>query len=533
MTSLNDCADVRSFARQCKRQRRSRSCTDSGVKRPLPKRRVLANEIRVIPASSLPSPPCDSHVEVCYYNGCRRPQLLLSRRLETPWKSRPAGAPDTAKRAPRLAAAAAAAAGGGGRRRRGKGKPSVEGGKGPPPPEPAAALEMLSLPEDVVFLLLSYLDPRALCRLSQVCRKLRHFVSRDAVWRRLAKNYINTGITQQGADLVPRIPLKERVKISQNWKSGRCRRATLLKWKRNLLPWIQLDRDREVLYLSQAADIRAYQLRANGSSVHRQPVAVYAGHRDDVCRFVLTSSHIISGGGDGRIVLHQAPRYFSAGFLAHNQEVNCIDSRGGVIVSGSRDQTARVWSLLPNRLGQCLHTISTEDRVWSLAISPILSSFVTGTACCGHVSPLRIWDLQSGQLVTCLGTDFRRGAGVLDVLYETPSTLLSCGYDTYIRYWDVRTSTRKCVLEWEEPHDNALYCIQSDGNHMIASGSSYYGVVRLWDKRHRMCLQEFSLSSPTSSPVYCLRFTTTHLYAVLASALYTLDFTAADTVLRK
>lgn len=50
--------------------------------------------------------------------------------------------------------------------------------------------------------------------------------------------------------------------------------------------------------------------------------------------------------------------------------------------------------------------------------------------------------LSSGQLETCLGTDFHRGAGVLDVLYETPFSLLSCGYDTYIRYWDLRASTR-------------------------------------------------------------------------------------------
>lgn len=48
---------------------------------------------------------------------------------------------------------------------------------------------------------------------------------------------------------------------------------------------------------------------------------------------------------------------------------------------------------------------------------------------------------------------------------------------------------RKCVQEWEEPHDSALYCIRSDKNYMIASGSSYYGVVRLWDKRQTRCLQ--------------------------------------------
>ncbi|MED6268539.1 F-box/WD repeat-containing protein 4 [Characodon lateralis] len=86
-------------------------------------------------------------------------------------------------------------------------------------------------------------------------------------------------------------------------------------------------------------------------------------------------------------------------------------------------------------------------------------------------------------------------------------------------------SNRKCVMEWEEPHDSALYCIQTDGNHMIASGSSYYGVVRIWDKRQTKCLQFFQLSSDSvSSPVYCLRFSSSHLYAALATALHSLDF---------
>lgn len=53
----------------------------------------------------------------------------------------------------------------------------------------------------------------------------------------------------------------------------------------------------------------------------------------------------------------------------------------------------------------------------------------------------------------------------------------------------LRYPCRKCVQEWEEPHDSALYCVRSDKNHMIASGSSYYGVVRLWDKRQTRCLQ--------------------------------------------
>ncbi|XP_041124536.1 F-box/WD repeat-containing protein 4 [Polyodon spathula] len=392
-------------------------------------------------------------------------------------------------------------------------------------------LFLYHLPDDILYLVLSYLDCRALNSLAQVCKKMYNFTSRDVVWKKIAKECINSGITQQGRDIFPKIPLKDRVKISQNWRRGHCRKEAVLKWKNNLLPWIQLDSD--VMYLSQAADIRAYQLRPDSGGLQRKPVAVYSGHWEDVCRFIVTESHLISAGVDGKIILHQKQGSFSMEYSAHNQEVNCIDSKGGVIVSGSRDRTARVWSLSSNRLGECLHTIPTLDRVWSLAISPSQSSFVTGTACCGHVAPLRIWDMESCQLLTCLGTDFLRGAGVLDIVYESPSTLLSCGYDTYIRYWDVRASTRKCVMEWEEPHDSALYCIQSDSNHMIASGSSYYGVVRLWDKRQTRCLQTFSLSSPTSSPVYCLRFNSTHLYAALASALYALDFKGLDSRGRK
>ncbi|KAB0384503.1 hypothetical protein FD755_006420 [Muntiacus reevesi] len=130
-----------------------------------------------------------------------------------------------------------------------------------------------------------------------------------------------------------------------------------------------------------------------------------------------------------------------------------------------------------------------------------------------------------GQLMTHLGSDFPPGAGVLDVMYESPFTLLSCGYDTYVRYWDLRASARKCVMEWEEPHDSTLYCLQTDGNHLLATGSSYYGVVRLWDRRQRACLHAFPLTStPLSSPVYCLRFTTRHLYAALSYNLHVLDF---------
>ncbi|XP_040599697.1 F-box/WD repeat-containing protein 4 isoform X3 [Mesocricetus auratus] len=316
-----------------------------------------------------------------------------------------------------------------------------------PATRPAAGPALWSLPEELLLLICSYLDIRALGRLAQVCRWLRRFTSCDLLWRRIARASLNSGFTRLGTDLMTSIPVKDRVRVSQNWRLGRCRQGTLLKWRCGQMPWMQL-KDAS-LYISQANSILAYQFRPDGASLNRRPFRVFAGHDEDVCHFVLADSHIVSAGG----------------------------------------------------------------------------SFVTGTACCGHFSPLRIWDLNSGQLITHLGSDFPPGAGVLDVMYESPSTLLSCGYDTYVRYWDLRTSVRKCVMEWEEPHDSTLYCLQTDGNHLLATGSSYYGVVRLWDRRQRACLHAFPLTStPLSSPVYCLRFTTRHLYAALSYNLHILDF---------
>ncbi|XP_018890740.4 F-box/WD repeat-containing protein 4 isoform X6 [Gorilla gorilla gorilla] len=341
---------------------------------------------------------------------------------------------------------------------------------------PAAGPALWRLPEELLLLICSYLDMRALGRLAQVCRWLRRFTSCDLLWRRIARASLNSGFTRLGTDLMTSVPVKERVKVSQNWRLGRCREGILLKWRCSQMPWMQLEDDS--LYISQANFILAYQFRPDGASLNRRPLGVFAGHDEDVCHFVLANSHIVSAGGDGKIGVHKIHSTFTVKYSAHEQEVNCVDCKGGIIVSGSRDRTAKVWPLASGRLGQCLHTIQTEDRVWSIAISPLLSSFVTGTACCGHFSPLRIWDLN-----------------------------------------------RKCVMEWEEPHDSTLYCLQTDGNHLLATGSSYYGVVRLWDRRQRACLHAFPLTStPLSSPVYCLRLTTKHLYAALSYNLHVLDF---------
>ena len=36
----------------------------------------------------------------------------------------------------------------------------------------------------------------------------------------------------------------------------------------------------------------------------------------------------------------------------------------------------------------------------------------------------------------------KHGAGILDMKFESANVLLSCGYDTAVRLWDMRTNSR-------------------------------------------------------------------------------------------
>ncbi|XP_013789622.1 F-box/WD repeat-containing protein 4-like [Limulus polyphemus] len=133
------------------------------------------------------------------------------------------------------------------------------------------------------------------------------------------------------------------------------------------------------------------------------------------------------------------------------------------------------------------------------------------------------FSLLSGSRISCLGENFRKGAGILHLYTESEHDVLSCGYDATIRMWDRRCGN-KSVLEWEDPYDSAVYCISSDHNMTVLSGTSRHGVVRLWDKRWNKQVQMFYVGRGTNSPVYCVTFDACNMYVALDNCLTLLSF---------
>lgn len=386
------------------------------------------------------------------------------------------------------------------------------------------ATNLNDLPDDVLLAILRFCDTRSLSVLSRVSKNLYRLANDDSVWRRIALRCVNVLPSDRKCGW----NWKELCRVSWNWTHGYCKDRCLLKFKCNLMPWIQLGRSQQ-LYIAQAADVILYQSsKRNKGQSPWQPIKTFSGHHGDISKFVIMGSQLVTCSMDNSVRTWSLQTGECDGlYCGHTGDVHSVDCFDEVIVSGSRDKTVKVWS---QESKSCVHTILAQDNVWSVCLNPSTRSVVSGGS--GHVRgvlPLQLWDIDSGRLISGLGSGVTRlGAGVRGMKWETPHTLLSCGYDTNVRLWDMRLnnySASSCVLKWEDPHDSVVYCVDSDNKWMVISGTNRYGVVRIWDKRFRKCVQMYYAGRNSFSPVYSLSFNRTSLFVALASGVRILDFT--------
>uniref|UniRef100_H2ZN90 F-box domain-containing protein n=1 Tax=Ciona savignyi TaxID=51511 RepID=H2ZN90_CIOSA len=387
---------------------------------------------------------------------------------------------------------------------------------------------LISLPDEVLIYIFSFLDIVSLVKVSLVCKKLKSIASSNAVWLPHNLNVLNKA-------LLSGIPVKEQCRISHRWRKGLGYSLKLQSYPRSFMPWMDISQRK--LFMSQGDMVQKFELKSElnfsnrlkrlGKSAIKFEKTYVPQRGDDVYQFCVRRNLLVCGGWNGYLSwtdLNSDSTNINKN--SHESDVHAVDFRDNIIVSGSRKEDIKVWRFNADysHISECT-SINTMDRILSLRINPTLSTFVSGTG--GILAhPLRVWDLNRGEFVHQLGKNHRLGGGPLDMAFTGAHTLLSAGYDTYIKLWDTRKSTSHCVRSWEEPHDNTIYCLTTDGGHMIVSGSCRHGVVRLWDARMHKCLQTFYFGGRhVNSPVYSVQSTRTHLFAALAKGLFAIEFT--------
>ena len=93
-------------------------------------------------------------------------------------------------------------------------------------------------------------------------------------------------------------------------------------------------------------------------------------------------------------------------------------------------------------------------------------------------------------------------------------------YDASTRLFDTRCGS--FVRRWEEPFDEAIYCLSTDNNMTLVCGTARHGLVRLWDMRASAPVQMFYTAHAhrgQSSPAYSVAFDQSNLYVALDQCL--------------
>jgi WD40 repeat protein len=168
-----------------------------------------------------------------------------------------------------------------------------------------------------------------------------------------------------------------------------------------------------------------------------------------------------------------------------------ISPDGQTLVSGSNDQTIKVWNL---RTGQLLRTLSGHsDYVSCLAISSDNQTLVSGS----NDQTIKVWNLRTGQLLRNLEPQgYSNGVGDVAVSLDGQTLVSSDSSD--IKLWNLRTGQLLRTLEGHKFPVRDL--VMSSKGETFASGS-LDGSAKMWNLRTGQLLNNFPHGSgePTQS----------------------------------
>jgi len=171
--------------------------------------------------------------------------------------------------------------------------------------------------------------------------------------------------------------------------------------------------------------------------------------------------------------------------------ITCLQFSGNRIVSGSDDNTLKVWSAIT---GKCLRTlVGHSGGVWSSQMQG--NTIVSGST----DRTLKVWNADTGSLVHTLYGH----TSTVRCMHLHDNKVVSGSRDATLRMWDIETGECNIVLVG---HVAAVRCVQYDGR-LVVSGAYDY-MVKVWNPEREECIH--TLSGHTNR-VYSLQFDGTHV----------------------
>eukprot|EP00026_Physarum_polycephalum_P000799 Phypoly_transcript_00800.p1 GENE.Phypoly_transcript_00800~~Phypoly_transcript_00800.p1 ORF type:complete len:1292 (+),score=205.60 Phypoly_transcript_00800:90-3965(+) len=255
--------------------------------------------------------------------------------------------------------------------------------------------------------------------------------------------------------------------------------------------------------------VRVWGVKEDGSWAQTH---AFSDHNGSVTCAELRGNYVISGSYDNSLKVFDLRSGKCEGSLTgHTGGVMCVqfddvanefkdgasDGLGTAnfpyIVSGSRDTTVRLWDA---RTLRSVHTL-TEHTDWVKRVQFDSDKIVSGSYDC----TIKIWDPTSGKCHRTLSGH----VGSINHFQYTDKILASASGDGTLKIWDLETGNCTRTLKG---HTDEVVCMKLAGNKLV-SGSSDHS-VRMWDLAAGKC--ERTLRGH-SDWVYSLDVQGNHIYS--------------------
>ncbi|KAI5307264.1 hypothetical protein KEM56_001558 [Ascosphaera pollenicola] len=331
---------------------------------------------------------------------------------------------------------------------------------------------LVTLPNEISFQILSYLDTASLCKAAQVSRAWRELADDDVVWHRMCEQHIDRKCKKcgWGLPLLERKRLRDSKKAMEARATGGQERQAHHDDRQRRLREQQLASEEIVSTTSsdvslsppppgktqcQLADEEFFKCRYRPwKHVYRDrfkvginwkhgrySTKIFRGHTNAVmCLQICDASNVVATGSyDATIKIWDLETGEELRTLrGHAAGIRCLQFDETKLISGSLDRTIKVWNW---RTGGCVSTYSGhQGGVISLHFDSkiLLSGSMDST--------VRIWNFEDRSVRTLKG----HNDWVNSVRVDTPSrTVFTASDDLTAKLWDLDTG---CVIQTFEGH---------------------------------------------------------------------------------
>ncbi|KAK3838837.1 MAG: quinon protein alcohol dehydrogenase-like superfamily [Linnemannia gamsii] len=355
--------------------------------------------------------------------------------------------------------------------------------------QPLLRIDFLSItPPEIAFRILSYLDATSLCHAAQVCKSWRRLADDDVVWHRMCEQHIGLKCTKcgWGLPLLEKKKVRSRVETTPPHPSPPTSTASLSPtdsspssgWpsRRRSAP---NDNDNEVdADRSQKRARRNSRSPSPSKSESKRSAPLFQSPEPPVKPTELVTKRPWKEIYSERLIVERNWRkrnYKLKAFRGHTDGVMCLQFDDSFLITGSYDNTAKVWNI---ETGECLRTL-TGHALCVRALHFDDAKLITGSM----DRTLKIWNYHTGQ---CIRTLQGHTDGVVTLDFDS-RILASGSVDATIKIWNFATGECSTL----KGHCDLVNKVQIYKKKLLVSASDDT-TVKLWDIAARTCLRTFT-----------------------------------------